>query len=423
MSLGATGRPVLFRAPSAFALAAGMAVLALGSSTALAQQKAAPSAGQQRQQQELQRPRDDVIADLRHRLDEREAVIADLLRRVQELERHVAGGSTPTSGVEERPRPVAPALEPRTAAPRVAAGPEARGKAAVARAPGTFEVDPEAVDRALERSLVQTGALLLPVGAVELEPRVSYIRQENDAPVFVNQDGLQILASDEVRRDDVEAGLTLRVGLPLDSQFTLDLPYSYERESTATRARFAGLRERTESATGLDDVSLTFTKTLLRESGLLPSLFGAVTWDTDTGDEEGEQILGSGFNELGASLTATKRIDPLVYVGSLSYQYAFEDNDVQPGDQVGASLGAVLAVSPESALRFFVDQDFSSEAEVNGGDVPGSDQVASSLRIGLSSTFTPRVLLDVEASVGITEDAPDYGLRVSLPVRFDLQFR
>jgi len=398
-------------------------VLALGSSTALAQQQEAPSAGQQRQQQESQWPRDDMIADLQHRLDEREAVIADLLRRVQELERRDAGGSTPTSRVEERPRPVAPALEQKTAAPETPAGPEERGEAAVARAPGTFEVNPEAVDRALERSLVQTGALLLPVGAVELEPRFSYTRQENDAPVIVNQDGVQILASDEVRLDDVEAGLTLRVGLPFDSQFTLDLPYSYEQESTATRARFAGLRERTESATGLDDVSLTFTKTLLRESGLLPSLFGAITWDTDTGDEEGEQILGSGFNELGTSLTATKRVDPLVYVGSLSYLYAFEDNDVQLGDQVGASLGAVLAVSPESALRFFVDQTFVSEAEVNGGDVPGSDQVASSLRVGLSSTLTPRALLDIEASIGITEDAPDYALRVSLPIRFDLPLR
>jgi len=293
----------------------------------------------------------------------------------------------------------------------------------VARAPGTFEVDPEAADRALERSLVQTGALLLPAGAVEVEPRFSYTRRQNDAPVILNQNGQQLLASDEVRRDNVEAGLTFRVGLPLDSQLTLDLPYGYERESTATRTRFVGRRERTESAFGFDDISLTFTKTLLRERGLLPNLFGAVTWDTDTGDEEGGQNLGSGFHELGGSLTATKRVDPLVYVGSLSYLYAFEDDNVQPGDQVGASLGAVLAVSPESALRFFVDQDFSSEAEVNGDDLPGSDQVASSLTIGLSSVLAPKLLLDVEASVGITEDAPDYALRVSLPFRFDSPFR
>jgi hypothetical protein len=32
------------------------------------------------------------------------------------------------------------------------------------------------------------------------------------------------------------------------------------------------------------------------------------------------------------------------------------------------------------------------------------------------------VLLDVSAGIGLTEEAPDYSLRVALPVRLDLPF-
>jgi hypothetical protein len=49
-------------------------------------------------------------------------------------------------------------------------------------APGQFEVDEEAAERALERTLVVTGALLLPFGKAEIQPRFAYIRSEEDAP-------------------------------------------------------------------------------------------------------------------------------------------------------------------------------------------------------------------------------------------------
>jgi hypothetical protein len=226
-----------------------------------------------------------------------------------------------------------------------------------------------------------------------------------------------------VQRDDVEFGLTFRFGLPLDSQLTLDVPYSYENTSTETRVGFVGRRERTTSAEGLDDISLTFNKTLLPADGLWPNLVGGLTWDSDIGDTEGQFELGSGFNELGTSLVATKRVDPFVYVGGISYLYAFEDDDLQPGSQVGFSIGTVLAVSPETSLRFFLSQNFADELEAGGNEVPGSDRLASTFTVGLSSVLSTRVLLDLALDVGLTDDAADYALRVSLPIRFDLPFR
>ena len=227
-----------------------------------------------------------------------------------------------------------------------------------------------------------------------------------------------------MRRDRLAAGLTLRLGLPFDSQLTLDAPYQFEDEATVTRVRFAGVEEETRTASGFGDLGVAFSNGLLRERGWRPDLIGSVRWDSDTGQTDDGVPLGSGFDEVTASLTAVKSQDPLVFVGGLSYTYAFESDGARPGDSLGVSVGTALAASPETSLRFFLDQSFAlDEREVGGQDIPGSGDVVSLLTIGASSVLSPRVLLDIEVGIGLTESAPDYTVSVSLPVRFNLPFR
>jgi hypothetical protein len=52
--------------------------------------------------------------------------------------------------------------------------------------------------------------------------------------------------------------------------------------------------------------------------------------------------------------------------------------------------------------------------------VTGSDGVNSTLSIGESFVLGPNILLDVQADVGLTPDAPDYAFLISLPISFDL---
>src|SRR5205823_1791685 len=222
---------------------------------------------------------------------------------------------------------------------------------------GAIEVTKEEeVERALERALVQVGALLLPVGTAQIEPNFSYIRQQVDTPVFFTQEGEQFLAADEVRRDSLEASLILRAGLPFDSQLELDVPYRYSNESTVTRVLFAARLEEERDASGFGDVSVGLAKTLLRERGWWPDLIGRVQWDTNTGKTENGISLGTGFHEIRGSLTAVKRQDPLVFVGGVSYETAFERGGVDPGAEIGFSIGTVLAASPETSRRFFLNQ-------------------------------------------------------------------
>ncbi len=287
-------------------------------------------------------------------------------------------------------------------------------------AAGQFEVGQEEIDRALERALVQTGALLLPVGMIEVDSGFTYTRREDEAPLLVMNGEQPLAAVNERRRNEIEAGMTLRLGLPFDSQLEVEMPQRYEQVSNVARVGFTGAVETDRSGMGFGDVSVGFAKGLLRERGWRPDLIGRVRWDSDTGQTDDGVPLGSGFHEFTGSLTAVKRQDPLVFVGTASYTTTLEDDGVAPGDEIGLSLGTVLAASPQTSLRFFLAQSFADELEVDGQEFPGSDQVSTSLILGASSVLAPQILLDFTAGIGLTEDAPDYSIHVSVPIRFSL---
>lgn len=144
-------------------------------------------------------------------------------------------------------------------------------------------------------------------------------------------------------------------------------------------------------------------------------------WDTATGKSSDDGVpLNGDFNEIGGSLTALKRQDPLAFVGSVSYEYAFENDDIRPGDELGFSIGAFLAASPETSLRFLLNQSFADDQRIGGEVINGTDATTSTLSIGAASLLGRGVLVDISADIGLTEDAPDYAVRLSVPIRFDL---
>jgi len=220
----------------------------------------------------------------------------------------------------------------------------------------------------------------------------------------------------ERRTDDLQAGLTLRFGLPFSSQVEFSIPYAYSSQSDFV----TGLNETSQHASGLGDFSMTLSKVLLRESGWQPDLTADIQWDSDTGTSKNGIDVGSGFNELTASLWTVKRVDPLALIGRLSYTNAFEQDQRSPGDTFGLSLGTVLATSPDTSLRFVLNQNFSKKNKIDGRKVPGTDAVNSTLSVGGSFILGPNILIDVQADVGLTRDAPDYGFFVSLPIGFNL---
>ncbi len=356
-----------------------------------------------------------TIEELLRRLEERDALIADLQRRVGELERQIA----PTAG---RVPPVASSAEQESStqaeeAPAVESG-------AAQAVPGQFEVDEEAAERALERALVVTGALLLPFGQADIQASFTYIRSQAEAPIVFFEQGERLIASQEVHGNTFNGNLFLRVGLPFDSQLEVGIPYRYVEQAVVTEVGFGARAETQAHGSGFGDLRFGLAKGLLRERNGWPSLIGRVTWNTDLGETSDDGFaLGGGFNELQGSLTMTKRQDPLVFIGGASYGTTFEKEGINPGDQLSFSVGALLAASPETSLSVILNQTFVNEQEVGDRALRGSDAVIGTLSFGASSIIGRGKFLGLSAGIGLTDEAPEYSVGISLAARFGLSTR
>ncbi len=344
---------------------------------------------------------DPDIEALLRQLKERDQVILELLERVEGLERRVGVQRLPTDQDAE---------DVATAEP----SPVAANKAA----PGVIEVDEDAAERALERSLTLSGALLLPPAVLEIEPSLTYARQEDATPSFVTS-GQQVLASETERNADSLVGdLDLRLGLPWDSQVEVGMSYRWREVETVTNVGFSPTAASELSGAALGDLRIGLAKTLLREGLWRPDLVARVTWDTDTGKSSDNGVaLGGGGHEIQGSLTAIKRQDPVAFIGSLSYRHAFEHNGLKPGPTLGTNFGGLIALSPEASLRLLLSGAYQGETEFAGTGIPGSDRTIGALQIGGSTLIAPGVLLDLAADIGLTDDAGDLAVTLSLPIR------
>jgi len=370
-----------------------------------------------------------AIEELRAELRERDALITELLQRVEQLERQTTTTASPSPPAPPAPRPkpapeaVAAAQAPETTeaaeTPSEPAPPQTQQTARVA--PGQFEIDEDAIDRALERTLVQEGALLVPFGQAEIQPSFSYTRRVVDFPTPVEIGGQQFFGEQESRRNEFDFALDLRVGLPFDSQLELGVPYSVVDASVVNKVGGQEQNERDRTGAGVGDISVGLAKTLLREGTWWPDVVARFVWDTDSGEtRDNDVVLGGGFTELIGQLSATKRQDPLAFFGSVAYADTLKNNGIEPGDQLSFTLGTVLAVSPSTSLQLFFNQQFVDNVKVDGQGIDGSDRVASTLSIGAASILGARTLLNGAVDIGLTGDAPDYAVRIALPIRFDV---
>lgn len=359
--------------------------------------------------------------ELLQQLREREMRIDALERRLNQLEAAVGTHVTVTHGMTVRSAGGVLG-EPAAGAEPQPPSAQAEGEAQAARSasPGLVEVDELAAERALERSLTVGGALLLQPGQVEVQPSLTYTRRENDVGALFSVGGAVVGGTQRVERNEIRSALDARLGLPWSSQLEIGLSHSVVDQSLVSDTPLGALSESDDTGTGIGDLRVGLAKAFVEEEGWRPSLVGRVTYDSGLGDRSDNGVaLDGGFHSIRGSLTALKRQDPLAFVGTLFYETSFEESGLEPGDQYGLRLETLLAASPDTSLRFGLQQTFIDDFERNGTKIPGSDQTQSTAIFGVSSVLGRGVFLDVQAGIGLTEDAPDYFIGVSLPIRFD----
>lgn len=267
----------------------------------------------------------------------------------------------------------------------------------------TLEKDPQApadaddeMNRALERTLVRQGGLLLRAGTHEIESQISYAHWDKSRSSL---------------RNVSEAAVSFRTGLGWESQFHLRVPYVHVRTSAG-------------SATSVGDIDFSLSRQLTQDRGSWPGVIASLAWVSRSGQDgfDGKVPTGGGFDVAQLGLTAVKRHDPLVFYGGLSYASPRSREifgiQVAPGDTTGVRLGSILAASPYTSVNVGLNLGFVSATRLNGQRVPESDTVAGTLQIGFGTILTRGMILNVSGDFRVTGNVPDFRLTATLPIRF-----
>jgi hypothetical protein len=314
---------------------------------------------------------------LEQQLAAKDAQIAKLEKRVRELERRAR---VQTASVSRTPSTNAVAL--------------ASGTQPGTSEPGSPADDDEA-ERALERTMVREGALVLAPFTFEVAPQLG----------FAHWDRIQ----ETYARNSYSAAVAARMGLPWQSQLAVSLPY------VVNDLRSGGYDS------GLGDIGVVFSKELMRESDYGVNLVGSAGWTSPT--RNGSTLTPipyvSGFQ---GGVTASKRLDPLVVFGAISY-FSSASRDLEPTrvrgtDVIGARMGGSLAISPSTSMTMGLNVNYVTDPGPSNLVLPRSDRFLSSIDIGVATIVGPRTLLGVTAQIGVTGHMPDFRLITSLPIRF-----
>jgi hypothetical protein len=167
-----------------------------------------------------------TLDDLKAELAAKKADEAKLERRIRQMEGQAPakGGMPPRSETGVPLLFVAPVAGPATRPPTTA----------VAAAPPS---DDEELERALERTLVREGALVLPTWGFQVTPQFSYAHWDKIQDPFIS--------------NTYSGALSIAMGLPWQSQISVSVPYVFDQG-----------RDGNPSSSGFADVGFLLSKEL-----------------------------------------------------------------------------------------------------------------------------------------------------------------
>lgn len=297
-----------------------------------------------------------------------------------------------------------------------------------ARPPGSFDIDEEAATRALERSLVQINALLLPPGKMELSLGLGFSSDATDFPVIItvaNPDDtsqtINTLGVAQLENRNYDVALNASVGLPYDAQVSLNIPFASKNLFSSTALQTDTTEQSNFSIDGIGDIGLSLLKTIIKEKGRRPDIIARFSADFDTGDTNDSGLrTGSDAVEYTVGLSATKRQDPLVFSYQLSHTLSEEKNGFKAGNVTQLSLGAILAASPYTSIKLSFSQSVVGKATIDGADIERVNRAPATMSLGTSSVVGRSVFIYTDVQAGLNETATDYRISFGLSRQFSV---
>ena len=93
--------------------------------------------------------------------------------------------------------------------------------------------------------------------------------------------------------------------------------------------------------------------------------------------------------------------------------------EVRPGDSIGFSFGLAYALSYDLSVSVSYSQSYSFQTEYlfdNNDFVGSEDSTSASLSSSIGIRMSPQRIINIGFGFGLTEEASDVSLSVSLPI-------
>jgi hypothetical protein len=353
----------------------------------------------------------------------------------------VAPGGTP----EGAPGPKPPTTESQPTAPGSQSPAQPQAPGATEAAPS----QPEKYEKPREQLLLEAGGILLPEGALQIEPSFQF---ENISSNQVSISGFTIFDAivigtiqvNKLYSNLVTGEVTGRLGLPFNTQLDLVVPGIYRRDTTTFGVGTSTAQDETIEGWGLGDIQAGIEwqpiighgwipDTVLRVVGQFPTGKSAFDIDTREIPVQGggtrrvleQSPTGSGFYVIEPGFTVLWRFDPIAVFGGGTYKHAFARNfgnfgTIQPGDSFEFFAGMNFAITDQIAINAAFDDQIVTSTTQNGDKVAGSSFNDGRVILGGTVGLTPNISLLGQVEIGLTQQSPDFVASVRLPITFSL---
>ncbi len=366
--------------------------------------------------------------------------------------------------VEEAPAPLPPPAPP----------PAAEGEAPAPSPPPAAQAEEEREVTRVPMATIERGGTLLRAGSFQIETGFGYTHTTGTRLILTGFSVIPLiilgtLESEKATSDSFSPTFTFRYGLLKDVQLDFQVPLSYVHRTTVRLSNDrVQLTEDTATQFGLGDVNGGVTYQFLYERGWLPDLSFALRFRAPTGRSQFDIFedlakqgpflsvdsfitglnaeglpTGTGFWGLSGTLSAVKAFDPAVIFGSIGYTYNFPKTvsliqitglpaeggvllrpqvlsvNLSPGGSFFFSLGIAIALTQQVSVNFGFTDSITYSTKQDGQKIADSSLNSGQFNFGFTIALSRRVSLNFGGSIGVTADAPDLTLGLSVPVAFD----
>lgn len=287
-------------------------------------------------------------------------------------------------------------------------------------------------------------AVLIGGGRFEIEPTIGFDhRTRNNLRVrgldLIENIFIGTIEVLEVRRTTMQASLAARLGVTDRFQFNVNVPYNWtfntEVLNPEVQRQIGEQVETTADSRDLGDIEFGVSAHLLREGDFkyLPfDIIGTASAKSDTGNSPfatspDEFSNGTGFWGVRGGLTLVKVMDPGVLFGNVGYFYHIPSDsnvgdfdEVDPPDDIFWSAGFSWSMNPSLSLFTRFSNRFIEKTKINGFEIDGSDGVSAIFTTGATVRTSRISSMDFSVGFGLTDDSPDFLVRVSMPFTLTL---